>query len=69
MRFSDLAGRRVGVWGAGREGLAAHSALREQDPAREVLIYTDEPVPDERRDAFGPGARFEHGPDGFGALE
>ena len=47
MRFSDLAGRRVGVWGAGREGLAAHSALREQDLAREVLIYTDEPVPDE----------------------
>ena len=69
MRFSDLAGRRVGVWGAGREGLAAHSALREQDLAREVLIYTDESVPDERRDAFGAGARFEHGPDGFGALE
>src|SRR5207248_10544448 len=69
VRFSDLAGRRVGVWGAGREGLAAHSALREPDPGREVVIYTDEPVPDERREAFGAGARFEHAPDGFGALE
>jgi UDP-N-acetylmuramoylalanine--D-glutamate ligase len=69
VRFSDLAGRRVGVWGAGREGLAAHTALRQQDPAREVVVYTDEEVPDERREAFGAGAQFEHGPDGFGALE
>jgi UDP-N-acetylmuramoylalanine--D-glutamate ligase len=68
MRLSDLRGRRVGVWGAGREGLAAHRVLREQDPAREVLIYTDQPVPDEERTAFGDGARFASGPDGFGDL-
>ena len=69
MRFSELTGRRVGVWGAGREGLAAHRALRTQDPEREVLIYTDQPVPTEEREAFGDGARFEHGAGGFGELE
>ena len=69
MRFSELTGRRVGVWGAGREGLAAHRALRTQDPEREVLIYTDQPVLPEEREAFGGGARFEHGADGFGELE
>jgi UDP-N-acetylmuramoylalanine--D-glutamate ligase len=69
VRFSDLAGRRVGVWGAGREGLAAHRALREQDPASEVVIYTDQPVPPEEREAFGESARFADGAAGFGALE
>jgi UDP-N-acetylmuramoyl-L-alanine---L-glutamate ligase len=68
MRLSDLAGRRVGVWGAGREGLAAHRALREQDPDREVVVYTDRPVPDDERAGFGNGARFAAGADGFGEL-
>jgi UDP-N-acetylmuramoylalanine--D-glutamate ligase len=68
MRFAELAGRRVGIWGAGREGLAAHRALREQDPSREVVVYTDAPVPAEERDAFGTGAAFADGPDGFGRL-
>ena len=45
MRFSELAGRRAGVWGAGREGLAAHRALLAQTPDREVVVYTDDPVP------------------------
>ncbi|HKP88370.1 MAG TPA: UDP-N-acetylmuramoyl-L-alanine--D-glutamate ligase [Thermoleophilaceae bacterium] len=69
MRFADLAGRRVGVWGAGREGLAAHRALREQEPEREVVVYTDAPVPEQEREAFGGGAAFADGPDGFGRLE
>jgi UDP-N-acetylmuramoyl-L-alanine---L-glutamate ligase len=69
MRFAELAGRRVGVWGAGREGLAAHRALREQDPGREVHVYTDQPVPADEREAFGEGAVFADGPDGFGQLE
>jgi UDP-N-acetylmuramoylalanine--D-glutamate ligase len=69
VRFSDLAGRRVGVWGAGREGLAAHRALREQDPEREVLVYTDKPVGAEERERFGAGAEFAAGARGFGRLE
>lgn len=69
MRFAELRGRRVGVWGAGREGLAAHRALRAQDPGREVLVYTDEPVGSEPRGRFGDGAIFAAGPDGFGELE
>jgi UDP-N-acetylmuramoyl-L-alanine---L-glutamate ligase len=68
MRFADLAGRAVGVWGAGREGLAAHRALREQDPGRGVVVYTDAPVPEAERAAFGAGAAFADGPDGFGRL-
>ncbi|HEX8075005.1 MAG TPA: UDP-N-acetylmuramoyl-L-alanine--D-glutamate ligase, partial [Thermoleophilaceae bacterium] len=68
MRFSDLAGRRVGVWGAGREGLAAQRALTAQAPDREVLIYTDTPVPAGERDRFGGSARFADGPEGFGRL-
>ena len=68
MRLADLAGRRVGVWGAGREGLAAHRVLRDQDPAREVVVYTDAPVPEPERDEFGTGAVFAHGPEGFGRL-
>ena len=66
MRFAELAGRRVGVWGAGREGLAAHRALREQDPTREVVVYTDAPVPAHEREAFGDGAAYADGADGCG---
>jgi len=69
VRFADLRGRRVGVWGAGREGLAAHRALREQDAGREVLVYTDKPVDPAERERFGYGAAFVHGADGFGQLE
>jgi UDP-N-acetylmuramoylalanine--D-glutamate ligase len=68
MRFAELAGRRVGVWGAGREGLAAHRVLRDQDPARESVIYTDAPVAPAEREAFGEGARFADGADGFAEL-
>jgi UDP-N-acetylmuramoylalanine-D-glutamate ligase len=69
VRFADLQGRRVGVWGAGREGLAAHRALREQDAGREVLVYTDQPVAPSEQERFGDGAAFVHGADGFGRLE
>ena len=69
MRFADLAGRRVGVWGAGREGLAAHRVLRAQDPEREVVVYTDRPVPTGEREPFGEGALFADGAAGFGELE
>jgi UDP-N-acetylmuramoylalanine--D-glutamate ligase len=69
VRFSELAGRRTGVWGAGREGLAAHRALMAQAPDREVVVYTDEPVPPEERDRFEGAALFASGADGWARLE
>jgi UDP-N-acetylmuramoylalanine--D-glutamate ligase len=44
MRIADLAGRRVAVWGFGREGRAALLALRRRLPALPLTLYcsTDE---------------------------
>ncbi|MEA2374923.1 MAG: UDP-N-acetylmuramoyl-L-alanine---L-glutamate ligase [Thermoleophilaceae bacterium] len=68
MRFSELAGRRVGVWGAGREGLAAQRALSAQEPDRQVLVYTDKPVPTEDRARFQGRVAFASGDEGFDSL-
>ena len=38
MRLADLAGRRVAVWGYGREGRAALAALRARFPAQRVAL-------------------------------
>ncbi|MEO7198114.1 MAG: UDP-N-acetylmuramoyl-L-alanine--D-glutamate ligase [Solirubrobacterales bacterium] len=43
MRASDLDDRRVTVWGAGREGLAALRVLGRQSPA-DLFLHTDEPL-------------------------
>ncbi len=41
MRLADLAGRRVGLWGFGREGRAALAALREHGlPPASVVAYS-----------------------------
>ena len=48
MRFSDLEGRRVGVWGLGREGRAIASLVRERLPGTPLVLV------DEGGDA-GPG--------------
>lgn len=48
MRITDLEGRRVGVWGAGREGLAAVRALqpgRNWGGVGEIVVHTDDPPP------------------------
>jgi UDP-N-acetylmuramoylalanine--D-glutamate ligase len=39
MRWADLAGRRVAVWGFGREGRAALDALARHLPAQPVDLY------------------------------
>ena len=46
MRFSDLAGRRVGVWGLGREGRAVADAVRAHLPGTE-LVPVDESAGDD----------------------
>jgi len=46
LRIADLDGRRVGVWGAGREGGAAVLALRRYAPAARVVVVTDGPPAD-----------------------
>src|SRR3954464_13204331 len=39
MRIADLAGRRVAIWGYGREGRAALRALRSRVPALGVTVF------------------------------
>ncbi len=41
MRLSDFEGRRVGLWGAGREGLAAARVLRERAPSARLVLADD----------------------------
>lgn len=38
MRLSDLRGRTVAVWGAGREGRAAVTAIAAHGPAELVAV-------------------------------
>ncbi len=64
MRICELEGRRVGLWGAGREAAATFRALGS--PAG-VVVATDAPVDLAGRDAF-PGATFVDGPDAWRAL-
>jgi UDP-N-acetylmuramoylalanine--D-glutamate ligase len=42
MRPADLAGKRVGVWGCGREGQAALAALRARLPGQRVGLFCSE---------------------------
>lgn len=45
LRVADLAGRRVGVWGAGREGAAALRALAVHAPTSIAIVVTSTPPP------------------------
>jgi UDP-N-acetylmuramoylalanine--D-glutamate ligase len=64
MRVCELEGRRIGLWGAGREAAATFRALSA--PAG-VVVATDAPVDGDTRAAF-PGATFADGPDAWRAL-
>ncbi len=46
MRLADLAGRRVAVWGTGREGIAAVRAIAAVRPAALHAVLDREPGPD-----------------------
>lgn len=43
MRIAELANRSVAIWGLGREGRAAHSALRNRLPELPLTIFCSEP--------------------------
>jgi len=64
MRVCELEGRRVGLWGAGREAAATFRALGGPDG---VVVATDAPVDAAGREPF-PGATFVDGPDAWRAL-
>lgn len=64
MRVCELDGRRVGLWGAGREASATFRALRSPPG---VVVATDAPVDAAGREAF-PGATFVDGPEAWRAL-
>jgi UDP-N-acetylmuramoyl-L-alanine---L-glutamate ligase len=63
MRVADLGGRRVAVWGLGREGRAAIHLLRRQHPGLPLIVLDDnagtllaEDLGDGINTAFGPAA-------------
>ena len=53
MKFSDSEGRRIAVWGAGRETLAFAHAVRERLPAAQITVAIFDGTPDA---AAFPGA-------------
>ena len=44
MRFAEIDGRRVGIWGYGREGRSALRALRQFAPSATVVVVADGPL-------------------------
>ncbi len=72
LRLADLAGRRVGVWGAGREGAAALRALARHAPGASAVVATSTPPPaDAPPLPPGPDGRpvaWLHGEPGLDAL-
>ena len=42
MRISQLEGRRVALWGWGREGRAAHHAVRVPQPSLPLTLFCNE---------------------------
>ena len=72
LRVGDLADRRVGVWGAGREGAAAIRALVAHAPGCRIVVATSGPPPATGAELPpGPGGTevpWFHGPAGLDAL-
>jgi UDP-N-acetylmuramoylalanine--D-glutamate ligase len=67
MRAADLGGKRVAIWGLGREGRAAIGVLRRAHPALPLLLLDDDPhahAPEECRGNF----TCVFGPDRIGAA-
>lgn len=63
MRIAELAGRRVAVWGFGREGRAAIRAIHLRVPALPLALYCSEAEAADAQ-AFDPSLRvYAHEPD------
>ncbi|MGF6710155.1 UDP-N-acetylmuramoylalanine--D-glutamate ligase [Luteibacter sp. W1I16] len=71
MRWADLEGRRVAVWGFGREGRAALDALARHQPGQAIELYCTLDEVDAAKAAF-PSVRVHSdapGPDALAAFD
>ncbi len=69
MRFSELDGTRVGVWGAGRETRSFAAQLARRLPAARIAVVAlDDPGEDVRATLGAPDARLVTGAEVAGAL-
>lgn len=68
LRVSDLAGRRVGIWGAGREAIAALRALRAHAPDASAVVVTSAPPPADAPPLPFSDVPWLHGDEGLDAL-
>lgn len=68
LRVADLAGRRVGIWGAGREAAAALRALRAHAPGATPLVATSTAPPTDAPALPFPDVPWLHGDAGLDAL-
>lgn len=59
MRISGLEGRRVAIWGYGREGRAAYAALRERLPGQMLTLFCSEPEAEPVRALEDPHLHIE----------
>ena len=60
MRIADLAGQRVALWGWGREGRAAHAALRARLPELALTLFCSEAEAAEAAALGDPRLALEH---------
>ncbi len=61
--LAALAGRRVAVWGYGREGRATLAALRERSPAQSLTLFCSAAEADEARRRDPALSVIDHEPD------
>lgn len=54
MRISQLEGRNIALWGWGREGRAAHAALRRRLPAQPLTLFCSDAEADQARAVGDP---------------
>lgn len=64
LRISDLAGRRIGVWGLGEEGASVLRALGERLPGQELTAFDEASAPSAAAERWRtmPQVRLESGP-------
>jgi UDP-N-acetylmuramoyl-L-alanine---L-glutamate ligase len=63
MRITDLAGKRVAIWGFGREGRAAIRVLRQRLPDLSLALYCGEAEADEAKGFDAAMHVYAHEPD------
>ena len=62
MKIADLAEKRIGIWGAGKEGLAIARLLQTRLPGQPLAIMADDPASLALVDALGAEAAMSRHP-------